>query len=182
MLWAAFCLGFFGFLRAGEFTCPPHAVLAPEVLTAEDVAVDSHVDPAHMTVHLKQSKTDPFGAGFTLHLGRTGEVLCPVAAMLGYLALRPPGPGFLFRFRDGSTLSRPRLCTELRRALALTGIDTAGFSGHSFRIGAATTAASVGISDSLIQMLGRWKSAAFLEYIRTDQSHLTGISARLIHS
>ncbi len=34
--------------------------------------------------------------------------------------------------------------------------------GHSFRIGAATTAVVVGIADSSIQTLGRWQSAAFL--------------------
>ena len=109
MLWAALCLGFFGFLRAGEFTCPSSAAFTQEMLTVEDVAVDSHSCPMHLVVQLKQSKTDPFGTGVTLHLGATGDALCPVAAMLGYLAQRPPEPGFLFLFEDGSTLSRPRL-------------------------------------------------------------------------
>jgi hypothetical protein len=55
MLWAAFCLGFFGFLRAGEFTCPSKAMFTPVMLGADDVAVDSHLCPSHMTVRLKQS-------------------------------------------------------------------------------------------------------------------------------
>ena len=67
----------------------------------------------------------------------------------------------------------------LRQALTAAGIDTAGYSGHSFRIGAATTAAQAGFSDSLIQALGRWKSSAFQEYIRTDTATLTSISAKL---
>ncbi len=49
-----------------------------------DVSVDSHDNPSHLQVRLTMSKMDPFGARFTLHLGRTGDVLCPVAAMLGY--------------------------------------------------------------------------------------------------
>ena len=99
--------------------------------------------------------------------------------MLGYLAMRPQVPGFLFLFHDGTTLSRPRLCQELHRVLRSAGVDVTGYSGHSFRIGAATTAAKNGLSDSLIQTLGRWKSAAFLEYIRTDTSTLTSVSATL---
>ena len=129
MLWAAFCLGFFGFLRAGEFTCPSQSACPSEMLLIDDVAIDSHEASSHMTICLKRSKTDPFGAGFTLHLGRTGDDLCPIAAMLGYLARKPPGPGFLFRFQDGTPLSRTRLCQERRQALTAAGIDTAGYSG-----------------------------------------------------
>ena len=38
---------------------------------------------------------------------------------------------------------------------------------HSFRIGAATWAAAKGFTDTQIRQLGRWKSNAFLNYIRT---------------
>ena len=179
MLWAAFCLGFFGFMRAGEFTCPSLESFNQGMLSPRDVSVDSHSAPTHLAVHLRQSKTDPFGAGSTLHLGATGDHLCPVVAMLAYLAIRPQSPGPLFLFQDGSTLSRPKLIQSLRGALAAAGIDDSRFSGHSFRIGAATTAARAGLSDSLIQTLGRWKSSAFLLYIRTPVHHLTAVSASL---
>ena len=180
MLWAAFCLGFFGFLRAGEFTCPSPAAFSPSsMLEVGDVSIDSHASPSRMQVTLKCSKTDPFGAGFVLHFCRTGDVLCPMAAMLGYLAQHPSGPRFLFLFQDGTPLSRPRLCLELRQALNLAGVATTGFSGHSFRIGAATTAARMGLADSLIQTLGRWKSSTFLDYIRMDGNTVAGVSATL---
>ena len=141
MLWAAFCLGFFGFMRAGEFTCPSRQAFLPHMLTPADISVDSHSSPTIMAVHLRQSKTDQFGAGMTLYLGRTGDKLCPVAAVLAYLAMRPSSAGPLFICADGSTLSRPRLVRYLRQALPEAGIDAAPFSGHSFQIGAATTAA-----------------------------------------
>ena len=179
MLWAAFCLGFFGFMRAGEFTCPSLHSFSPDMLTPGDVAVDSHVSPSYITVHLKRSKNDPLGAGTTIHLGATGASLCPVLAMLAYLARRPCQPGPLFMFRDGLPLSRPKLVHRLREALNSTGVDDSGFSGHSFRIGAATAAARAGLSDSLIKTLGRWKSSAFSLYIRTPARQLAAASTAL---
>ena len=56
------------------------------------------------------------------------------------------------------------------------------YSGHSFRIGAATTAAAVGVEDSMIKTLGRWKSAAYLAYVRIPWKRLAAVSARLANS
>lgn len=69
---------------------------------------------------------------------------------------------------------------ELRRALAAIGYPQEDYAGHSFRIGAATTAAAAaGLEDSTIQLLGRWNSAAFLSYIRTPASHaVSGINGQ----
>ena len=55
------------------------------------------------------------------------------------------------------------------------GLDASLYSGHSFRIGAATSAAQAGIQDSIIQALGRWSSGAFLVYVRTQRSQLASI-------
>ena len=58
MLWAAACVGFFGFLRVGEFTVTSLATYDPEVhLNLADSSVDSHVAPSIIGVKIKQSKT-----------------------------------------------------------------------------------------------------------------------------
>jgi len=59
------------------------------------------------------------------------------------------------------------------------GVDPTCFSGHSFWIGAATTAAQVGVEDATIKMLGRWESAAYQRYIRTPRDQLASLSSRL---
>ena len=42
-------------------------------------------------------------------------------------------------------------------------------SGHSFRIGEATAASLAGVPDLVIQLLDRWSSSDFLQYIRTSR-------------
>ena len=181
MLWAVCCTGFFGFMRAGELAVPQVSEFDPATaLCLEDVAVDNREDPTSVQVRLKQSKTDPFRKGVSIYLGRTQSDLCPIVAILAYIAVRPAGSGPLFVFQDGSFLTRDRLVAAVRRALSSAGMDTRGYSGHSFRIGAATTAALVGIEDSTIKMLGRWESAAYQRYLCTPRETLAAISARLV--
>ena len=145
---------------------------------ASDIAVDRHQSPTLVRVRLKQSKTDPFRHGVDVYLGRTDADLCPVAALLAYMAVRPHLTGLLFI--DGSFLTRDRLVAAVREALQEAGIDSAQYTGHSFRIGAATTAAQAGLQDSVVKMLGRWESTAYQRYIQTPRQTLAALSSRLV--
>ena len=181
MLWAASCLCFFGFLRSGEVVVPSDSsVDAAAHLCFGDIAIDSRTEPSAMTVHLKSSKTDPFRNRVSLLIGTGNAEICPVAAVLSYMVQRGPAPGPLFRFSDGCYLTRARFVAALRSALSRTGIDEKLYSGHSFRIGAATTAARGGIQDSLIKVLGRWQSAVYQIYIRTPPEVLRGVARQLL--
>ena len=111
--------------------------------------------------------------------GKQNDEVCPVGALLGYIAHRDLAPGPLFHFQDGRYLTRDLLVREIRLALGSVGIDVSAYSGHSFRIGAATSAASAGVEDALIQTLGRWKSTAYLQYIKLPRDSLAGISTIL---
>ena len=64
----------------------------------------------------------------------------------------------------------------VRRALATAGLDQRQYCGHSFRIGAATTAATRGMEDSIIKTLGRWKSLAYLDYVKIPRGQLANYS------
>ena len=120
-----------------------------------DVAVDSHTDPQVVKVRIKASKTDPYRPGVDIFLGRTHKSLCPVTAILSYMRQRGSEPGPLFKFANGKPLTRPRFVSRIREALTQAGINCAPYLGHSFRIGAATTAASQEIEDTTIKMHGK---------------------------
>ena len=151
-------------------------------LSFSDVAVDSVHDPKVLRVHLKASKTDPFRVGVNLFIGRTRNSLCPVTAVLCYMVARGRGSGPFFRFENGSPLTRSKFVDKVKEALSIAGVDCTTYSGHSFRIGAATTAARRGISDATIKMLGRWKSSAYQVYIKTPREQLASYSHRLGNS
>ena len=103
-----------------------------------------------------------------------------MAAVLKYMVGRGSGEGPFFTFADGSYLTRERFVREVRAALAHAGVDCSAYAGHSFRIGAATTAARRGVPDSMIKMLGRWESSAYSLYVRTPRETLAPISRSLL--
>ena len=173
MLWAVSCLCFFGFPRTGELTIPTEADYDPGVnLNFSDVAVDSKSNPSLLRVHKKASKTDPFRKGIHIFMGSTGNDLCPVNAMLAYLAHRGPQSWPLFLFENGCF---DRYVRQIKSALTAAGVSCKHYSGHSFRIGATSTAASRGIPEA-IKTLSCLESSAYLLYIKLPREQLAGIS------
>lgn len=180
LLWAAATVCFFGFFRAGEITVPAVAAFDSSVhLAWGDVSISE--DGRVIRVFLKRSKTDQFGRGTEVFIGSTDDELCPVRAVRRYTALRGTSPGAFFRSTDGTPLTKASFVERVRAVLTRAGIPLSGYSGHSFRIGAATAAAQAGIPDSAIQALGRWSSSAFLRYIRPPRERLAQFSQSLAH-
>ena len=181
MLWAAACMCLFGFLCTGEIVVPSDAEYDRTVhLSVDDVLVDNVVTPQWLEIRIKASKTDRFRKGVSVYIGTTGMRVCPVAAILDYKVRHGSRPGPFFMFSDGRFLTRARLVSRLKAALVIAGVEDKKYSGHSFRIGAATTAAACGIQDSLIKTLGRWESAAYMLYVRTPRETLCNVSRMLV--
>ena len=179
-IWAIAASAFFGFFRLGELLPDSISSYNPVTnLSWGDVSVDSHTNPQMIQFHVKVSKCDQFGSGTNVVVGRTGTPLCPVAALTQYFEVRGDQPGAFFLDSSHKVITKPRFVTQIREILSTIGLPQHHFAGHSFRIGAATTAAAVGIEDSAIQMLGRWHSAAFIQYIRTPKERLAALSTTL---
>lgn len=176
MFWAACTLAYFGFLRSSEFTVPSLAVFDHNThLSVVDIVVDSRDHPTFLQVNIKASKTDPFRQGCSIYIGKVSTSLCAIKAMMNYLALRGNSPGSLFLLESGHPLSRELVTSRLRMITKMAGLD-GNFSSPSFRIGAATMAARSGIPDHLIQVLGRWRSDAYKQYIQTPREAITKAS------
>jgi hypothetical protein len=71
----------------------------------------------------------------------------------------------LFVHFGGDPLAAYQFGHTLKLGLKTIGLPLERFSSHSFRIGAATSAASCGLSDECIMNMGGWKSAAYKLYI-----------------
>ena len=181
MFWAASPLAYFGFLRSAEFTVPSLSAFNPDIhLTVDDNAVDSHTSPSCLQLTIKASKTDPFRKGCCLYIGLGRPPLCALSAIMNYQPLRGQSPGPLFLLSSGQPLSRTLLTHWLKDIFAAAGIQ-GSFSSHSFRIGAATVAARMGVPDHLIQAVGRWNSDAYKLYIRTPAEALAQVTSLLSH-
>lgn len=182
MFWAAFTLAFFGFLRCSEFTCD--SVFDPEVhMTITDIIFEPIItNPSCMLVKIKKSKTDPFRQGSLLTIAASSSHVCAVKAMKNYILqaspIAPDKP--LFRLQNGRPLTRTLVSTELRRLLAMCGLDTSAYATHSFRIGAATTAAASGIPAWLIKTMGRWSSDCYERYIRTPSELIKTVPETMV--
>ena len=138
---AAYVLAFFGFFRVGELTVPKQkSKELSRVLSVNDV---SFVKGA-MLVTIRYSKTDQRGSGTTLKIYPSNLGVCPVNFMCQFLRLRPKVNGPLFCHLDEKPLTRYQFTAVLQKTLRTLHPDLVGYRSHSFRIGAAVRAASLG--------------------------------------
>ncbi|XP_056016344.1 uncharacterized protein LOC125673205 isoform X1 [Ostrea edulis] len=167
MLHAMVVLVFCAFLRVGEITKThnkkSHYLLFRNVASGIDANNRGVID---ITLpHFKHSK---FSTTIHLQQNRPNSLLCPYKTLLDYIFIRKhSSPGSpLFSFMDDSPVLRHYFTTQLRAALLFCKLDLVRYQAHSFRIGAATTAAATGYTEVQIQKMSRWNSDAFKKYIR----------------
>ena len=162
---SAMCaLAFFAFLRIGELTASRGNTTNIINLSQLDRLVDAQgrIQALEITLHNYKQKNS--GPPFFFYPERSW---CPVQLILNFLAVRGSASSPLFCWPEGSPLIRSYFVERLNAALTFFNLDTKLYKAHSFRIGATSWASAKGFSDPQIRLLGRWKSSAFLRYIRT---------------
>ena len=174
-------LAFFGFLRCSEFTVRSLSNPIP-CLRVRDITFAP--DNSMFTLNLTASKTDPFRHGVKISFFKNDKC-CPVTSMLKYLQVYnrtsqdSNAPLFLDAMKR--PFSREVFLSYLRDILTRLGYRSSDYSGHSFRIGAGTSAAAAGVEDHLIKTLGRWNSSCYMRYIRVSRCSLQDAQRKLCH-
>ncbi|XP_052416254.1 uncharacterized protein LOC127961253 [Carassius gibelio] len=177
---AMFVLAFFGFLRCSELAITSN--FDPKIHpTISDLSV---IDGESISYLIKQSKTDQTKKGHFIYIFNLPSPIQPYQSVLAYSQWRssqaksPLEP--LFIDESKKPVTRFWFQKHLKAVLQQSGIPVKNFSSHSFRIGAATSAAQKGLSQQQIQALGRCSSDAFHSYIRTNRFHIKKAHQTLI--
>lgn len=173
---AMYLVAFHAFLRVGEMTHTASG--AKNNIQFSDIQFQfgtSTNNPEAFELHFKNFKHN---AGKSCHIllikkfTRNAD-MCPVQALWDYISIRGQVDGPLFCFMDKTPVSRQFFTQQLQLSLKSCNKDVQYYKGHSFRIGGASYASEIGITDDQIQLRGRWHSKAYKKYIRVPMG-LTG--------
>jgi len=159
-----FVVCYFGAFRVSEFLFSADHM---KLLTRDRVSF--HIDGSVRFILPKTKNNSAGPAQEVLFPSLALDPICPVSAVRSFLSKRPVTLGVAPFFIDqsGSPVLPKRFTDVLRLALSAAGIsDPESFSSKSFRVGAASDAFALSVPENSIKALGRWKSSAFMEYVR----------------
>ena len=156
--------GFFALMRLGELSFPNDKQLRNwRKVTKRSTVI---VTDDQYEFHLPSHKADPFFEGNRIIVKKQQYCdLNPLMVFANYLQSRDslfPLASPLWITSKGTVPTRHFFMSRMRRFFA------ADIGGQSMRAGGATSLAEHGVPPSLIQLIGRWSSDAFLIYIRKN--------------
>ena len=179
---AMLSLGYFGALRGSEYAAVGDLNGTLRALTMAQVQfINLHTSYGLV---LTLTKTKASSSPVTKYIGCSGQDVCAVCNLIAYLQLKQQLSGlhpqaYLFTDPGGRPITKDRLNIVIKSAMCKLGLPAAGFSTHSLRAGAATTASSAGFQDNEIKMLGHWASSAYTRYIHKSIQEQFNFASRL---
>jgi hypothetical protein len=158
---------------AVEFLCrrseskTPVFIPAHELRNTPGICYD-HVDVVRITIHsaknIKLGKGIPMWFSAQPTAGSEAEMLNFTHALYEWTmttTLSADSQFCSFQSPEGAyvPLTYTMMVDTIKQCAAAFGFDPSRFASHSLRIGGATQLAANGVSQDLIQMMGRWRSA-----------------------
>ena len=125
-----------------------------------------------MDVNIKSAINDEYGSGhkapFIAAISKQGgyDLVIMMWDWAVRAQLKPNDP--FFSYRGQWVMTYDQFNKAHKKIASVLGFDPDRYSGKSSRIGGACALMCAGFPDSFIMIAGRWKSLAFLYYVRTS--------------
>lgn len=172
LMWSVATMAFHGAFRIHELLCQIESEFDPDfaLLTGDVKILPSRDDKMTriLEVKLKSPKENRSGKAVIIEIYETKGTLCPVKAFERWAAKVVHTTGLpLFRGDTGTPLTGAKLNRWLHGRLeGYVDFKKGTFTSHSFRIGLATTMATMGFNKDDIKEAGRWSSNAYKVYMK----------------
>ena len=175
LVWAVCCLAFNGSFRVHELLSRETRIFDPtSTLLKKDVTVSVCQDGGTrievLQVYLKSPKEARLSDGVMVDLFSTSSFFCPVVAFKKYISSLPfmlEENSPVFRSSSGVGYTGAGFNADLKILLSgQVDYSKGKITSHSFRAGLATEMAKLGYADQDIMNIGRWRSSAYLSYVK----------------
>ena len=153
MFMSAFALAFSALLRVGEIACTSSNE-SEKIIQNNDINFDNDKT---LSLRLRYSKADQYWKSCVLKIDDNILPFSTYSALKAYLNIRPKFDGPLFCHLNRSVLTRTQFLSALQSSLQFLGYTTHRINTHSFRIGAATYYAMLGLNEDEIKQKGQMK-------------------------
>lgn len=170
MAFTAMLVAFGAFLRKANVCAASRSLShVQRSLLRGDVVLDLRQYCLHVTLRFMKNAQFAGSEHRVVVSGCRGHPLDPVAWWVVFTR-RVPAPAGAAAFgvmRGGAyvPLVHSEFVSWVKRLVARAGLDASGFSGHSFRRGAASYSFLVGLPELLIKELGAWRSQVYQVYM-----------------
>lgn len=187
LIWTVCCIAFHGAFRIGELLAKNQLSFNPiDTLLGNDIELKtSRIESREVKfiqLRLKQEKTNSSKSVTMVDVYEAPGPICPVRALEKWQAASNLTDKHLpaFRKTDGRAFTGRELNTYLSDFSGRNFPSSTGkISGHSFRIGLASTLGELGHSDEDLQSAGRWSSRAFEAYLKLPRTRRANIAKQI---
>lgn len=186
-IYVAMRLAFLLLLRVSEYTKTKadHYLRSDDVvfvtpsgyIYSHQLSVQTSAEVSGILITVRSAKNDPEKEGHRFFFQKVDPAehdncICTLLLTWAQEAQLRPGCQF-FSYRDQWRLTAPEVSQTLQTVAIEFGLDPNRFTPHSLRYGGASALAAAKVPTYLIQQLGRWKSLAFLQYVKLSEQLLS---------
>lgn len=192
-------VAFFWLLRVSEFAAQDSHHMEKWIIRRQDVTFRKKGKPCtwfqspdEVELHLRGSKTDQVMQGVHRSQHLTGTQFCPLLAMVTWFKFTHganiPSSAPLFAVPQGKTggnwkvIERQHVSEVLKQAATDCGIPSHLIGTHSLRISGSTALLLAGVHYTVVQLIGRWKTACFLRYQRYQSELMQNVARAMADS